>query len=155
MIYTWARRWSLLRLRGRADTGDLGGRVAASCPQPLSQGGLLHLLSDEVIPPIATLPYQTHLVAQDGQVANEANSCHGPATNIAVARGEWDKTCHQNWLALRWYVTSNLKILRRKHSLILSTNIGRVNVDLFWMRLFNWDSSVSIWLVAYRRTQFS
>lgn len=36
------------------------------------------MLADEVVPAIAALPYQTHLVTQDGQVADEADRRHGP-----------------------------------------------------------------------------
>jgi len=51
--------------------------------QTLPQSGLLHLLSHEVVPAIAALPYQPDLMTQDRQVAHEADRCHGPGKEEA------------------------------------------------------------------------
>lgn len=60
--------------------------------QTLPQSGLLHLLSHEVVPAIAALPYQPDLMAQDRQVAHEADRRHGPgkeeARGLALSRPE-------------------------------------------------------------------
>lgn len=46
--------------------------------QSLLQSGFLYLLSHEVVPAVAALPYQPNLMTQDWQVAHEADRCHGP-----------------------------------------------------------------------------
>lgn len=53
--------------------------------QALPQSGLLHLLPHEVVPAVAALPYQPDLVAQDRQVAHEADRRHGPGKEEAAA----------------------------------------------------------------------
>lgn len=51
--------------------------------QSLLQRRLLHLFSHEVVPAVATLPYQPDLMTQDRQVAHEADRRHGPGKNKA------------------------------------------------------------------------
>lgn len=51
--------------------------------QSLLESRLLHLLSHEVVPAVATLPYQPDLMTQNRQVAHEADRCHGPGKNEA------------------------------------------------------------------------
>ncbi|CAB0034302.1 unnamed protein product [Trichogramma brassicae] len=48
--------------------------------QTLLQGGLFDLFADEVVPSVAALPYQANLVAQDRQVADEADRRHSSAS---------------------------------------------------------------------------
>lgn len=55
--------------------------------QALPQSGLLHLLSHEVVPAVAALPYQPDLMTQDRQVAHEADRCHGPGKEEARGLG--------------------------------------------------------------------
>lgn len=71
------RRRRLCRLRRRRLGGDLRGRVPASA-EPLLERDLLHLLAQYVVPSVAALPHQTHLVAEDRQVAHETYGCHRP-----------------------------------------------------------------------------
>jgi len=91
LIHTWAGGRGLLSLGGGADAGNLGSRVAAPRAQPLSQRRLFHLFSHKIVPAITTLPHQPHLVAEDGQVAHEANGCHGSAINTTAPQGEWGR----------------------------------------------------------------
>lgn len=51
--------------------------------QTLPQSGLLHLLSHEVVPAVAALPYQPDLMTQNRQVAHEADRRHGPGKKEA------------------------------------------------------------------------
>lgn len=73
-----ADRWRRFRrLRWRRFGGDLSGRVPAPA-QPLFERRLLHLLAQDIVPAVAALPHQAHLVAEDGQVAHETNGRHRP-----------------------------------------------------------------------------
>lgn len=51
--------------------------------QSLLEGRLLHLFPHEIIPAVATLPYQADLMTQDRQVAHEADRRHGPEKDEA------------------------------------------------------------------------
>lgn len=45
-----------------------------------------HLFAHEIVPAVATLPDQSHLVRHDGQVADEAYRRHGPVINSESRR---------------------------------------------------------------------
>lgn len=59
---TLVRRRGILGLVWRRDRCDLRRGVSSACSQSLFQSGLLHLLSHEIVPAIATLPYQPDLM---------------------------------------------------------------------------------------------
>ena len=65
-----------------------------SCNSPLPEGGLLQLFPDEVVPAIASLPDEAHLVAEDGQVADKTYSRHCPRAGglLLVSHIHW--MCH-------------------------------------------------------------
>lgn len=68
----------------RAKNSDLQIKNMSMHTQALPQSGLLHLLPHEVVPAVATLPYQPDLMTQDRQVAHEADRCHGPGKEEAT-----------------------------------------------------------------------
>ena len=71
--------------------------------ETLPQSGFLHLFPHKIVPAVAPLPHQADLVAEDRQVAYEADRRHCPEmenqSTISLTR-EFVEFANSNWVQL-------------------------------------------------------